>query len=345
MKHKERLFFLLIMILGLAENGIARNSDSTLGLIRTPNNGIPVMVSGKADFDVILEEEAILHLSCSGNSFPLDVAWQPQPGGLFLGSCNSATPLPPGAYTLQAETQSRTDSNLRCVYIFESFPETYHIAHVTDTHIGTARHPRKDSDIILDIFEAVNASDACFVLITGDLTENGEPEQFRRFIEILDMCRIPTYVVPGNHDRQDRNYQRFFSPMVYAFRFGQDGYLGFDTKDYLVADEMDLQNGLLNFYRRQLRSSRWSIGFTHRYDLTMGLHAQLCLFVDDPLDYLVYGHTHREAGEQDGIPWGQTKIIMTPAAIDGQIRFLNVDANGVKASETLSAAVTGVQGE
>ncbi|OQB27423.1 MAG: hypothetical protein BWY09_03190 [Candidatus Hydrogenedentes bacterium ADurb.Bin179] len=101
---------------------------------------------------------------------------------------------------------------------------------------------------------------------------------------------------------------------------------------------MDGQNGLLHLYRRQLRASRWSIGFTHRYDVSMGMRAQLSLFVDDPLDYLVYGHYHREPGEGDGIPWGNTRHIMTPAAVDGKMRFLLVDAEGVKALETISSA-------
>ena len=70
----------------------------------------------------------------------------------------------------------------------------------------------------------------------------------------------------------------------------------------------------------------------------MGIRAQLTLFVDDPLDYVLYGHYHREADDQDGIPWGKTKIIMTPAAINGQFRIVTVDPNGLHPQETIQAA-------
>jgi len=70
----------------------------------------------------------------------------------------------------------------------------------------------------------------------------------------------------------------------------------------------------------------------------MGIRAQLILFVDDPLDYVLYGHYHREAGEQDGIPWGKTKIIMTPAAINGMFRLIMVNEQGLHPQESVQAA-------
>ena len=338
MKLVIRLSVFLLVAGGTALNSFARNEDGTLGLIRTPNNGIPVIITNTDVFEAVLEEEARLSLVGPAGRFDLETTWTPHPGALMLGQCQLKDTPPSGAYTLHAVTAGRTDANVRSVYVLDAFPEAYLVAHITDTHIGTTRHPRADVDIVQDVIEAVNTSEAAFVLVTGDVTENGTPEQFRRFMEVLDTCRLPTYVIPGNHDRKDSNYQDFFGPMVYAFSFGQDGYLGFDTKDFLIADEMGLQDGRLHYLRRTIRASRWSIGFTHRYDVTMGMRAQLTLFVDDPLDYLLYGHYHREAGDQDGIPWGGTHAIMTPAAINGTLRFVGVDANGMRAQAVVTAA-------
>lgn len=331
------IFLLLACTLPTA----ARDVDGTLHLIQTPNNGVPQIIVPGESMKAVLTHEAALSLVHEEEAWPLDCDWSALPGDMLCASCRTPDTLAPGCYALAAETDTVRDRNERAVYVVESFPEHYFIAHVTDTHIGTTRHPRTDTEIIGEVVDSVNESEAAFVLITGDLTENGAPEQFRLFLELLDRFVMPVFVVPGNHDRQNRHYESFFGPLTYAFQFGSDGYLGFDTKDYFIADELGPQDGALHRLRRLLRPSRWSVGFTHRYDVTMGMRAQLILFVDDPLDYLIYGHYHREAGEQDGIPWGKTSIIMTPAAINGYWRLIGVDAQGVHIHETIRAASTG----
>ena len=345
MKHiKKVLLTVTIFCCAFQLPSESRESDGTLGLIQTPNNGVPVITTSAISFQATLSKEATLTLiKNDGSSSPLHTTWTPLPGDLVQAQCTMPVPPLPGTYTLCAETNGIKDCNIRSVYIRESIPESYTIAHITDTHIGTTRHPRESIAIISDIIDATNTSEADLVLITGDLTEDGTPEQFQHFLEVMDRCQMPTFVIAGNHDRKLQHYEHFFGPLTYMFRFGKDGYLGYDTKNYIIADELDEQDGLLYYYRRQLRSARWSIGFTHRYALDMGVRAQLTLFVDDPLDYLVYGHYHREAEEQDGIPWGNTTLIMTPAAINGQFRLITVNNQGLAAQETIQAAVTTLQ--
>jgi len=78
-------------------------------------------------------------------------------------------------------------------------------------------------------------------------------------------------------------------------------------------------------FRRRLIASRWTIGFTHRYEPDMGLRSQTILFVDDPLDILLFGHKHRENRKDERVvPWGTTPIVITPAAIDGALRLVEV---------------------
>ncbi len=331
-----RTVFFLVLATLVGGTGAARNPDGTLGFLKLPNNGVPVIIRSDAAFEAVLEKEATLTLSGGGGTTALEVSWSSLPGGLQQGRCKAPGPLSPGVYALHAETASSTDINTRSVYVVDTFPESYQIAHITDLHLGRFPESHPNSGLFQEIIETVNTSDAVFALITGDVTDNAEPVQFRQFLEQLDRCRLPTFVVAGNHDRTANTYQRFFGSSAYTFTFGEDGYLAFDTKDFLIADEMSAQNGLLYSYRRQIRAGRWSIGFTHRYDVAMGMRAQLCLFVDDPLDFLIYGHYHREPGEGDGIPWGTTRPIMTPAAVDGMMRFLQVNASGVKALETLT---------
>ena len=341
MTRSFRLHGIGLLCVLLCAYAAARNDDGTLGLIQRPNSGVPTIIAPGQSFSAILNHKAQLSLRNEQGILQLECAWAPLPDDQMCASCVAPDAIEPGCYALKAVSENGEDINERAVYVVESFPETYWIAHITDTHIGTTRHPRRTVEIIDELLASVNASEAFLALITGDLTENGRPEQFREFLELLDACRLPTFVVPGNHDRLDRHYERFFGPLTYVFQFGLDGYLGFDTKDLLIADGLGPQDGALHRLRREIRASRWSIGFTHRYDLTMGMRAQLTLFVDDPLDYLLYGHYHREADEQDGIPWGKTSIIMTPAAINGYWRPIEVNAQGLHALESVHAADTG----
>lgn len=334
--------FLLMAACLLALPAIARQPDGTLGLILTPNNGMPALVLPGATFEAVLEEEAALSLVSDAGAVPLAVTWSPLPGSRVRGACTVPETLAPGAYALHAEGAAQQDQMPRAVYVRENFPDYYVIAHVSDTHLGSGRHPRTSEEINRDVFSAVNASDATLVLVSGDLTENGAPEQFRAFLDVLDTCALPTFVCPGNHDRQALNYEQFFGPLTYAFTFGKDGYLSFDTKDYLTADELGPQDGDLERLRRQLKPSRWSIGFSHRYEASQGMRGQIALYVDNPLDYLLFGHWHREnSKEQQTVPWGPTRITVVPAAINGAIRLIDVTAKGLLPRPFETVAKTG----
>ncbi len=321
----------------------AREADGTLGLIQLPNNGVPVIIAPGATFEAILTEPAAMFLEGSGEQYALEGLWTPLPGDRVKVACATPDTIPPGAYTIVAATDAKTDRTPRSVYIRESFPEIYSIAHVTDTHIGKdRRYPRRSDDIIRDVFRAVNEDDIAMALITGDLTEGGEEDECRRFLALLDLCDAPTFVCAGNHDRKDTNYERFFGPLFYMFTFGQDGYLVFDTKDFVTADDLGAQPGALERFRRILKPSRWTVGVTHRYEPSMGMRAQISLFLDNPLDFLVFGHWHRENTEQEKTtPWGHTRMIVTPAAIDGRIRIIDMTARGMLPRPVQQVAETG----
>jgi len=253
------------------------------------------------------------------------------PGGVFLARCSVDAGAQAGTYAIEAEAGGAVDRNVRSVYIRESFPEYYLIAHLTDTHVGSGRHPRPAAEIFRDAVQAANESAAAFALVTGDLTEDGEAAQFGRFLEVLDTCTLPTFVCAGNHDRKGLNYENTFGPDTYLFRFGEDGYIAFDTKDFVMADHVGPQDADLQVFRRAVKGGRWAVGFSHRYEPDMGLRCQLVLFVDDPLDHFIFGHYHRVNAETEvTVPWGKTPITITPATVDGFLRIIDVSAKGVQ---------------
>lgn len=321
----------LALLMGAFLSAYARTPEGALGLVRAPHNGQPALVLPGGAFTALLQERADVSLVRNGAPVPLNAEPQPRPGGLTAARCQIPEDMQPGPYAIRAAAESGVDTTVRSVYVLEKFPKYYAVAHISDVHVGK---PLRDGETPMDVLEAVftsaSVSDAAFALVTGDVTENGKTEQFQRFLALLDTCALPTFVVAGNHDRNALNYERFFGRGACMFRFGRDGYLGFDTKDLMVADELGAQDGLLQRYRRALKPCRWTVGFTHRYEPMMGMRAQLLLFVDNPLDFLLFGHWHRENTAGESVtPWGKTRISVVPAAIHGKLRVLDMTAIGL----------------
>lgn len=348
MTHRHRIptavaaIAMMVVAMLPAPSVQARQADGTLAIIQTPNNGFPAMVMPGETFEAVLTKTATLSLiDAAGNAVPgMKVEPADKAGTRF--HCAIDTTVAQGTYALEAVAGDERDRTNRAVFVMGLPAEYYAIAHLTDVHTGSDRHPRTAADIFRDVITAVNDSDALFVLITGDVTESGTPEEFQRFIELLDTINKPTFVSPGNHDREALNYERFFGPLYYMFRYHLDGFIAVDTKDLLMADDLGPQPADLTLWRRATRACRWSVGFSHRYDPLMGMRAQLALFVDDPLDLFIMGHIHRELPEDHShkVPWGTTGLVATPATVDGTFRLFDVTPKGIAPQPVQKAAAT-----
>jgi 3',5'-cyclic AMP phosphodiesterase CpdA len=81
------------------------------------------------------------------------------------------------------------------------------IALVADTH--TNRGAQGDQPRYRERFERaiaeINAAEVDLVLIAGDLTENGAPEQMEDFRAQIQGFRAPVRCIPGNHDVGDKH--------------------------------------------------------------------------------------------------------------------------------------------
>lgn len=322
-------------LLGLAAAAGARAPDGRLDILLTPHNGVPALVTPGGAFDALLTRQAGLRLQGAGGAvMPLTVEWLPSAGALAVARCTVPPDTPPGTYALEATAEDRSDRTGRAVFVLEAFASHYLAAHVTDIHIGASGRARPPADVFRGVLQAINESLAAFVLITGDLTEGGEPQQFQEFLTLLDTCERPTFVCAGNHDRQGLNCEEFLAVDNYLFWYGTDAYLVFDTKDLVTADDLGPQPTQLELYRRAMKPARWAVGATHRYEPSMGMRSQITLFIDNPLDHLFFGHWHRPNDTSfEGVPWGATPVTVTPAAADGFLRLFELSGRGVRPHE------------
>ena len=83
------------------------------------------------------------------------------------------------------------------------------IAQITDLHVktpGKLAYGRVDTArFMADCIESLLALKAVpdVVLVTGDLVDFGEPEEYRHLRTFIDRLPMPIYLVPGNHDGRD----------------------------------------------------------------------------------------------------------------------------------------------
>lgn len=76
--------------------------------------------------------------------------------------------------------------------------EPFRFLHITDTHIGVTAHHQETRDYV-QTFNAL-VPQLAFVVNTGDCTELGSAEEYKRYREVMSELHIPLINVPGNHD-------------------------------------------------------------------------------------------------------------------------------------------------
>lgn len=87
------------------------------------------------------------------------------------------------------------------------------IAQITDIHIGfdpdnPAEYNRKRLDDVLDVLiEGPNRPD--LLLATGDITDRGDPDSYRRLATAFSRCPFPVWPSVGNHDLRDSFHEQF----------------------------------------------------------------------------------------------------------------------------------------
>ena len=74
----------------------------------------------------------------------------------------------------------------------------FSFALLTDTHISSS-NPRPMEDLQRSIAE-INQNPAIeFVVVTGDLSENGDRASIQAIKDALDQLHVPFYAASGNH--------------------------------------------------------------------------------------------------------------------------------------------------
>jgi hypothetical protein len=241
-------------------------------------------------------------------------------------------------YDLYVSADGVEDMTRHGVSVIPEFKEDFYFVHLTDTHLPThlfllqagAVSDTSEEEDFLAVIDDINLINPEFVLLTGDLLNEGELEEFlgrhyfSRAQQLLTRFEVPVFLVAGNHDiggwpstappagtaRQD--WWRFFgwerladppsgSPRTqdYSFDYGSVHFVGLESYDN-YDDWMPQYYGEASFTAAQLdwlqqdltkaSQSNARVLFYH-YDFSDQLDLQ-ALGVEMGL----WGHIHRDEG-------------------------------------------------
>lgn len=105
------------------------------------------------------------------------------------------------------------DTVRNAVKVIDQFKDYYFI-HITDTHLpghtyyGNSGYETDHTELddLYEVIQDINLLNPEFVLLTGDLLNEGEMEDFECLrhhtlaIQLLEKLEVPVFIVPGNHD-------------------------------------------------------------------------------------------------------------------------------------------------
>lgn len=118
-----------------------------------------------------------------------------------------------------------TKKNLDKIEQLQSSTSNFKFAVITDTHYFY--------DNLKKVINKINEDDEIlFVIVTGDITEQGVLKEFEIFYDILQSLEKPYLTVIGNHEYLSNGgliYNRMFGDFNYTLNFNNNKFIFFDN--------------------------------------------------------------------------------------------------------------------
>ena len=115
---------------------------------------------------------------------------------------------------------------------------------------------RDGEDILAQIIEKLNRSDILFAINNGDLTSDGDEDEFKEYIDILKHSKKPILSNIGNHDipfffGDKSNYKHFIGKPYYSFAFANSYFVFVDN-----ANKVRVDNDQMRWLESELKKSQ-----------------------------------------------------------------------------------------
>ena len=151
----------------------------------------------------------------------------------------------------------------------------FRFAQLTDIHLNP--NGNGPTEALMKSIEQINRTDSIdFVLVTGDLTEQGDRRMIQEVKNCLDRLTVPYHVCMGNHETTWSEsgctaYGTIFGPEYYAFDFNGVHFILFNTGPLLKMAYGHVSPYVIRWAQNELQQNvdKPAIAVTH-YPLTDG---------------------------------------------------------------------------
>jgi len=366
-----------LCLAGAGAAGAAETLGDTLTVIQMPLLNIPAFVTPGGSFTISCEAPSgttgwgaeLIH---GTRHVPLAVTSAVYDATTLWWRLTAAAPNPAltELYDLRVTAAGGVDDVTRhAVKVLPAYRSDYYFVHITDPHLPTHLYyyeagAETDSSEVVDLREViadVNVINPEFVLLTGDLVNEGELEDYlsRRYYShaqrVLGEFTTPVFLTGGNHDlggwdatppsdgTARRDWWRFFGwkrlanppagaparTQDYSFNYGPVHYVGLEAynnyDDYLPQyyGTDSFTSGQLQWLSADLAAAAGSASqvLFTHYDFLNQLNLGGL-----GLEMALMGHTHSNSGSITTKPYD----LITSATCDGKRAYRVVRvSNGV----------------
>ncbi len=191
--------------------------------------------------------------------------------------------------------------------------EPFRFALITDLHI-TVNNPVPAEDLQNAIGEINSMKDVDFVLVSGDITDNGDSLSLREAKKMLDKLRIPYYITAGNHETTwsesgFTDFVKIFGNNRFSFTHKGFEFIGFTTGPMLKMGDGHIAPQDIDWVKSELEKngSKMPAFIITHYPLLNGdvdnWYDMTDVLRKFDIQAVLNGHYHRNAIlNYDGIP-------------------------------------------
>ena len=279
-------------------------------------------------------------------------------------------------YDLKVIADSEVDISQNTVKYISEYKDNYSFVHITDTHLPTHYYYDEEESLtdtsevtdFLEVIKDINLINPEFVILTGDIVNEGELEDFqnRRYFSkakrLLEKIEVPVFLVSGNHDlggwddtpppqgTARRNWWNFFGwkylenppdayelyTQNYTFNYSSTKFIGLESYDNYDGFMQDVYgwesftNPQLEWLGLELESTPvdYQIVTFYHYDFSEQINLN-----NMGIDMSLWGHIHSNEGDIYQHPYS----LATDAICDETraYRIIKVDQQGLTPKETV----------
>lgn len=317
----------LALVIAFVPFGVAhaRSEDGTLSMIRVPNNGQPAIVVRGESFTVRAQGQPDIFVDRDAQLIELTANWRPLQAGQYEATVLVPAAFEPGLYTLVGILDEVEDTQHRALLVLRDVPVRYYAAHIAS--------PGIEAEQEASLKDAFRSDDALLAIVSGNLTANGEADEFRTLLDWLNTSSIATVVVPGPHDSAQAQFGNYFDPAPRVITCGRDAFLTIGETAPIVGEDALSDAGLYQSLRQMIKPARWSIGISGYAPAAFSPRMQIVLFVDTPLHALVTARVEHPNGEPPVVNWdsfqGATRIVAPALDQPVGIHWIHIAPFGV----------------